>query len=685
MVRRLASSGIGTAIACGVVLALAVAGGAAGAPPSKDGIGDPYFPTDGNPGYDVSHYDLDVSYDPSTDLLSGTAIVTATAAKNLSNFTLDLDGLVVSSVKVGGASAASSRSDGEFTVTPAAKIKKGATFVTTVAYSGVPVSLEGAGFLHTDDGALVAGQPHVASSWFPVNDHPADKATYSIRVTVPAGLQAVSNGRLVLQTDQGGSSVWQWEVDAPMASYLATIDIGEFDIHSYEAGGVRYLDAVDPDLTTPYAAHSGDAFAYSGAFDNAYERLARTITVDPGSPELSFWTNRGVERGYDFVIVELAPTGTDDWTTLPDLGGVLGQDAGFAACSDLLGQHPFLEHYLTPADDGSCAPTGTTGEWWAATGASDGWEQWVFDLSAYAGDEVDVAVTYVSDYAVPADGVSVDDVVTPGGVGSTSFENDGDVYDGWTQDWATATAGPAPIGDKIEASLARQPEIIAALSGWFGHYPFADAGAIVDDYSGLGFALETQTRPVYAKEFWSDGQNDGVVVHELAHQWFGDSVAVDRWADIWLNEGFATYAEWLWLEHDGIATTQEAFDFYYNAIWPEDDPFWTVVIGDPGPDAIFDNAVYYRGAMTLHELRRAIGDDAFFSLLQQWVDTHRDGNASIDEFIDLAEEVSGQKLGKLFTAWLYTPSRPDVAEPGLRLFSVERAPKLTVPQDAPRH
>jgi aminopeptidase N len=114
----------------------------------------------------------------------------------------------------------------------------------------------------------------------------------------------------------------------------------------------------------------------------------------------------------------------------------------------------------------------------------------------------------------------------------------------------------------IDSSLSRQGEILDVLGEAFGRYPFSTVGAIVDNQDDLFFAPETQTRPVYSKYFWLDAEGnpvngDGVVVHELAHQWFGDDIALARWQDIWLNEGFATYAEWLWAEYEGFATTQE--------------------------------------------------------------------------------------------------------------------------------
>src|SRR5262249_37780938 len=152
---------------------------------------------------------------------------------------------------------------------------------------------------------------------------------------------------------------------------------------------------------------------------------------------------------------------------------------------------------------------------------------------------------------------------------------------------------PTPVGDIIDQAFAREPEAIAFLSDLFGPYPFAASGGIVDDQRGLGFALETQTRPVYALDFFEQrgGPPDvSVIVPELAHQWTGDYLAVGAWQHIWLNEGFATYTEWLWSEHEGEATAQEIFEGVASI--PADDPFWSVTIGDPGIDSLFDGAVY---------------------------------------------------------------------------------------------
>ncbi|AZS74268.1 metallopeptidase [Streptomyces lydicus] len=190
----------------------------------------------------------------------------------------------------------------------------------------------------------------------------------------------------------------------------------------------------------------------------------------------------------------------------------------------------------------------------------------------------------------------------------------------------------------------------------FGPYPFEETGAIVDDMPQAGFSLEVQSKPVY-----SAVRNETTIVHELAHQWFGDSVSVKKWKHIWLNEGFATYAQWLWAEHRGTRSAHDAFRAAYKDL-PADDDFWKQKIADPQRDTMFSSAVYQRGAMTLQVLRERIGDKAFFKLLPAWTARHRYGNAETSQFIALAEKISGQQLDDLFDAWLKTDSRPALPE-----------------------
>ncbi|MFE1769449.1 M1 family metallopeptidase [Streptomyces angustmyceticus] len=186
----------------------------------------------------------------------------------------------------------------------------------------------------------------------------------------------------------------------------------------------------------------------------------------------------------------------------------------------------------------------------------------------------------------------------------------------------------------------------------FGPYPFEETGAIVDDMPEAGFSLEVQSKPAY-----SAVRSESTIVHELAHQWFGDSVSVRQWKDIWLNEGFASYAQWLWAEHRGTLSAHDAFRKAYDAR-PAGDAFWKVKVADPQRDTMFAQAVYTRGAMTLQALRERIGDPAFFKLLPAWTAAHRYGNADTAQFIALAEKISGQRLGDLFDTWLKTDSKP---------------------------
>ena len=154
-------------------------------------------------------------------------------------------------------------------------------------------------------------------------------------------------------------------------------------------------------------------------------------------------------------------------------------------------------------------------------------------------------------------------------------------------------------------------------------------------------------------------------MHELAHQWVGDHLTVAEWRHIWLNEGFATYTEWLWSEQDGRDTAQEIFDSLAAGI-PADHPFWTVVIGHPqSADLLFDIAVYLRGAMTLHALRQDVGDRKFFRIVRTWVREQGGGHVTIEEFIRTAERVSRMQLDELFETWLFTPAKPAGIEPVL--------------------
>lgn len=433
--------------------------------PGAAGLGDTYFPGYGNGGYDVAGYDLTLRYEPKTDRLTGQAVITAAATSDLSRFNLDFAELTVESVEVDTARAAFVRAGNELTITPPAGLPRGAKFTVDIRYSGIPApvtrpGLGPEGFLHTADGALALGQPLSASGWFPVNDHPRDKATYTIAITVPDGLSVLSNGVPRNTSSQDGWTTWRWAERVPMASYLAVLAIGDYRVKSSMHNGKPLITAVSNEIP-------------EGAADRAMAR---------------------------------------------------------------------------------------TGE--------------------------------VSDF------------------------------------------------------LATQ----------FGPYPFEAYGGIVHNDRRVTFALETQSRPIYASGFFAPGR-DGtwVVVHELAHQWFGDSVSVHEWKDIWLNEGFATYAEWLWSEHLGAGTAEEKFDEAYRLV---SGSVWTTPPGNPGAANLFSRSVYTRGAMTLHALRRTVGDQAFFRIAQTWAAEKRGRDATTAEFIEVAERISGRSLRPLFDAWLFKAAKP---------------------------
>jgi aminopeptidase N len=455
--RRLAAAG-----ASATAIGLAVSGSAVAAPaPGAAGIGDAYYPEYGNGGYDVDHYGISIGYTPSTGRLTGRTTITAKATQDLSRFNLDF-ALTASAVTVNGAPATISTRSRELIVTPAAPVVKDSTMTVVVTYAGIPTTVAGSPWVKTPDGAVALGEPEISAWWFPGNDHPRDKATYDVTMTVPTGIEALSNGTLTSHTSPVGKEVWAWRESKPMATYLAFMAIGQYDVaRSTTAAGLPVVTAV---------ASNGGA-------------------------------------------------------------------AGAAAKVDL-------------------ARTAEVVDWHAGR-----WGPYAFD----------------------------------------------------------ATGGVAPNAD-------------------------------------FGFALENQTRPVYSRLFWTSGSNIYVVVHEQAHQWFGDSVSVDQWKDIWLNEGFATYTEWVWSSTHGQGTTTQAFAQAYSR--PASSSFWTVKIGDPGVGNEFNGAVYDRGAMTLQALRTRVGATAFYQIMRTWAQTRKYGNGNIAQFTALAQQVSGQDLGAFFTAWLYTGSKP---------------------------
>jgi aminopeptidase N len=447
---------------CAAALLLAVTGtaGAAAFTPGSAGLGDPFFPNAGNGGYDVSHYSLTLGYEPASDRLAGTAVITATATQDLSQFDLDLRGFSISRLQVNGQAATFTRKgEQELVITPSAGLPSGSQFTVTIDYAGTPPivtdpdgSIEG--WVPTDDGAFVVGEPQGSPGWYPANDNPRDKARYDFSVTVPEGLTVMANGVLVSHATTAGKTTWVWRETDPMAPYLATATLGVFDLTISQVGGIPSYVAVDPTLSK---------------------------------------------------------------------GNV----------------------------------------------------------------------------------------------------------------------------------LRKLPDIVRFYSSIYGPYPFTAVGSIVDDAKIVGYSLETQTKPVYDRM-----PDEATVAHELSHMWFGDSVTLTQWPDIWLHEGFATWSEWIWSEYSGNKTAQKYFDNLYNTP-AQDTVFWTPPPAVPGtPAFMFNGTIYYRGGMTLQALRQKVGDFAFFQIMRGWATQNRYDNVTTPQFISLAEQISGMQLDHFFDVWLYQPEKP---------------------------
>ena len=236
-------------------------------------------------------------------------------------------------------------------------------------------------------------------------------------------------------------------------------------------------------------------------------------------------------------------------------------------------------------------------------------------------------------------------------------------YDVYHSTMRTTTGRKLPIWSFIEPKLGTQaaaraliPKAIRFEERRFGPYPFNSAGIVVKD-TDVGYALETQNRPVFDND---EGEtvDDLTNVHEWAHQWYGNSVSLSDWGDIWLNEGFATYAEWLWTAAHGGPSTAEQFQKEYDN-HPASDPLWTPApakLTDPAD--LFGAQGYLRGSMTLEALRQEVGSHDFFVILRRWAQQNAYGNVTTPEFIALSERVSGQNLDAFFNAWLYVAEKP---------------------------
>lgn len=392
---------------------------------------------------------------------------------------------------------------------------------------------------------------------------------------------------------------------------------------------LRGLDVTSVNVDGKAAAHGNsqgkDRAAWSQLQDDANRSWELTIGL---RPKLKAGQTTTIVIEYGGITGRpLDTTGAlYGWVTTADGAMVLNEPEGAATWypvnDDPQDKATYMFHITVPAGKTAVANGLPVGE----PKTTAGWTTWTWRASDPMSSYLSTAG--VGDFAVTRD-------VTSGGLPIINAIDDG--------------VTGASLAETTE-SLALQPEMISFLEAQFGPYPFESFGAIVDDDS-VDYALETQTRPVY-----SEVADEYTVMHELGHQWFGNSVTPSDWKDIWLNEGWASYIEWLWAENQGTASIPDQFTDTVAYLDANDG--WELNIADPGRDNLFATPVYLRGAAALYALRATIGDAAFYAGARVWLTQYNDSNATTEDFQAVMEESSGQQLQAFFDDWLREGDRP---------------------------
>jgi len=424
---------------------------------------DEYTKHHGSPTYTVEHYDLDLTVKLASNLLDGQAVLRVRALKDTNEAPLNLNGLKVIKASCQGRKVSVSKKHHRLVVALPRPLAAGEHTEISLRYTGSPQAEDGqwgeVGWEELTDGVLVSGQPVGASTWFPCNDHPSHKSSYRFSVSTDAGYRAVANGKLISHRRAASRDTWVYEQHEPMATYLATLQIGRYS-------------------------------------------------------EIPFDKDRHIVA------------------------------------------------YSVPGRD-----------------------------------------------------------------------------------------------NQVRGAFSKQADMVEVFERHYGPYPFEDYKVVVVD-DELEIPLEAQGMSIFGLNHLSlEWEAQRLIAHEFAHQWFGNALTPRRWKDIWLNEGFACFSEWLYSDAAGVMSLeQRAKDAWELVNSQEED----LVIGDPGPKDMFDDRVYKRGALTLYALKLHLGEENFYSIIRDWVSRYQFQSVSTELFAEhMAEHAPDSRTHELLDRWLFSSALPD--------------------------